>query len=58
MIVPRLWEIAGLGRSSEGVERGDDNVDERATKSSGSDIGPLSSDAAKLLDISRSDTNA
>lgn len=57
-MVPRLWKIAGLGRSSEGVERGDDNADDRATKSSASDTWPLSSDAAKLLDISGSDTNA
>jgi hypothetical protein len=53
-----LLNRAGLGCSSDGVERGDDNAGDWATTSSVSDAGPLPSDAAKLLDISGSDINA
>lgn len=57
VIVDRL-NIVTFGCSSEGVDRGDESADDCATNSSASDAWPLSTDAAKLLDISGSDINA
>jgi len=53
VIVDRL-NIVGLGRSSEGVEIGDESAGECASSSA----SELSREAAKLLDISGSDINA
>jgi hypothetical protein len=55
--VDRLNNV-GLGRSSEGVERGDESAGDCATSSSVSDAWLFSMEAAKLLDISGSDINA
>jgi hypothetical protein len=56
--VVRRWNEVGFGRSSGGVESGDESAGDCATRSSASDVWPLSRDAAKLLEISGSDTNA
>lgn len=57
VIADRL-NSAGLGCSSDGVERGDESAGDWATNSSVSDAWALPTDAAKLLDISGSDINA
>lgn len=55
--IPSLRGCADPGRSSPD-DIGDANPGETVTTSSASDVCALSSDAAKLLDISGSDTSA